>query len=739
MNEIPVVAAPEPALSQPPQAHTMPPSQRSKLWLWISLAGLVVVLGVGGYFAYARGYISIPGLSPKADELFATMVAKMEKIENAEYGLSVSIDSVDRPSGAKATFSSIAELENSSLENSNIGLPDATGGLLGLVDPSAMIQALPSDIHLQAGMTLQAETNKVLKDADGNLHLTGVYQGGDSTYNVDIEAKKVGENIYFILNKIPGLPFFDLTSIKGSWVAVTPDDSDSLLGDSWKDTDPQQGSKQLQKYISIALKKNIVTVKKQLPAITVDGVKAAQYQIEFHVDQLLPVYQEIKADLAATNASTTSVDQIIAELQKDSTKQTLQRMADASVITVAVDKVQGFLRKVEWKLTVVPPDDIEKLKEKQFVFDTVFTLNKINAAVQVEAPSKPMPWDEMMRKITGVTKAEQDFQEQASRVRTVRYALADYRRVTGTFPATLTNLKEELQKEVDACKAKKERTCSTYSYSTLKANSTTDKITNAPFVYTRTSTDNFTLVYQMHLDSSIDSYSVKQYVEGKNTSTKEKISVEGKYEAYDMDYLDPITNTNSSSNSSIYIEPIYSTNTNSRTNTNSTSSKYSCLSSDIYSMSADTDKDTLSDYNEVYYYMTNPCLVDTDGDSYSDDSEVKTGYNPVGTGKATEVQKSLWPKTQPVTINSTYYPVTQSGTTATVTWKTDVATDGALNYGESVSYGGLTNDYTFQTQHTLTFQVQAGRTYHYAIRSCVQGVSATEGCSTSQDYTYLAK
>lgn len=156
-------------------------------------------------------------------------------------------------------------------------------------------------------------------------------------------------------------------------------------------------------------------------------------------------------------------------------------------------------------------------------------------------------------------------------------------------------------------------------------------------------------------------------------------------------------------------------------------------------MSADTDKDTLSDYNEVYYYMTNPCLVDTDGDSYSDDSEVKTGYNPVGTGKATEVQKSLWPKTQPVTINSTYYPVTQSGTTATVTWKTDVATDGALNYGESVSYGGLTNDYTFQTQHTLTFQVQAGRTYHYAIRSCVQGVSATEGCSTSQDYTYLAK
>lgn len=73
-------------------------------------------------------------------------------------------------------------------------------------------------------------------------------------------------------------------------------------------------------------------------------------------------------------------------------------------------------------------------------------------------------------------------------------------------------------------------------------------------------------------------------------------------------------------------------------------------------MSADTDKDGLSDYEEKNIYYTNPLVVDTDndgltdrdelmiwktdplnhdtdGDSYSDGSEVQNQYNPLGPGK----------------------------------------------------------------------------------------------------------
>jgi hypothetical protein len=50
----------------------------------------------------------------------------------------------------------------------------------------------------------------------------------------------------------------------------------------------------------------------------------------------------------------------------------------------------------------------------------------------------------------------------------------------------------------------------------------------------------------------------------------------------------------------------------------------------------DTDSDELSDYEEVKIYKTNPLSADTDGDSYLDGAEVKSGYNPNGAGKLSE-------------------------------------------------------------------------------------------------------
>jgi hypothetical protein len=47
----------------------------------------------------------------------------------------------------------------------------------------------------------------------------------------------------------------------------------------------------------------------------------------------------------------------------------------------------------------------------------------------------------------------------------------------------------------------------------------------------------------------------------------------------------------------------------------------------------DTDNDGLSDYDEVKIYHTDPLSADTDGDTYLDGAEVKSGYNPNGPGK----------------------------------------------------------------------------------------------------------
>jgi len=49
----------------------------------------------------------------------------------------------------------------------------------------------------------------------------------------------------------------------------------------------------------------------------------------------------------------------------------------------------------------------------------------------------------------------------------------------------------------------------------------------------------------------------------------------------------------------------------------------------------DTDNDGLTDREEVRVYKTNPLNPDTDGDGYPDGREVKSGYNPLGSGKLT--------------------------------------------------------------------------------------------------------
>lgn len=52
----------------------------------------------------------------------------------------------------------------------------------------------------------------------------------------------------------------------------------------------------------------------------------------------------------------------------------------------------------------------------------------------------------------------------------------------------------------------------------------------------------------------------------------------------------------------------------------------------------DTDKDGLTDGDEIILYKTDPLNPDTDGDSYMDGQEIKSGYDPKGPGKLPEIK-----------------------------------------------------------------------------------------------------
>ncbi len=50
-------------------------------------------------------------------------------------------------------------------------------------------------------------------------------------------------------------------------------------------------------------------------------------------------------------------------------------------------------------------------------------------------------------------------------------------------------------------------------------------------------------------------------------------------------------------------------------------------------LTIDSDRDGLTDGDELNIWMTNPNIPDTDGDGFSDGDEVRNGYNPLGAGK----------------------------------------------------------------------------------------------------------
>lgn len=58
--------------------------------------------------------------------------------------------------------------------------------------------------------------------------------------------------------------------------------------------------------------------------------------------------------------------------------------------------------------------------------------------------------------------------------------------------------------------------------------------------------------------------------------------------------------------------------------------------------SEDTDGDGVSDYEEVYYWLTDPARFDTDGDGFGDGREIRMGYSPLGGGRLERIPEDTY-------------------------------------------------------------------------------------------------
>lgn len=730
-----------------------PPRKSSKKWLWLAGGALVLAgLGAGGYFAYSKGYLPIPFLTPKNDSLFDKMIDSTSEIKNAQYSARVNLKSEIRSDKATPIFTKkktsainpphgtdvgIGETTSVQLTatpfsvedvGSEIGLGQADlgssylGALLGLAQFDELFRTIPGDINFGGGVTIYLEADKEIKDADGFVRIDGTYRGGDISVDADLEARKVGKDVFGIIRKFPSFFFIDTSAIKEKWVRLNGENGDGWIEDSvYDEFDSKRVVETLKLSLKNALKYKVFAVEKHLPSEVIAGVNSEHYAITISTEKLPDLYNALIEEKQAKGEGVKDLERIRDELKKQEVSDVLKRIADNSTFEIWVDKVRGYLRQTTWALTIVPPEGNERLKDKQFLLELTLTLERVNDKVSVSSPNESIDIDEATRLLTGITKEEQMFEKQTSRIRSIQSALRQYHSLKKSYPEGIADLGSQLKKATEECleNEKPEREAfernrnanvaaepkkfhlefiSKCGYIGLdrpaKNIVVVDVYSKQPYGYSRDG-DDLKLTYEIRYFDGMSSYDKETYAEGINTATSKDESLEktSKYEEQ-RDDLEKQRQQNQQAEDE-----------NAKAQENK-----------------DSDQDGLSTMQESLY-KTSGASTDTDGDGYSDGAEVRNGYNPAGPGKLnvgptiSDIRTQLKP------------------TNVEVTWKCSSACDGWLFSGLTSSYGTSGGEPTkYLIDHKRYISVKPGRTYHYAIRSCDQ----TGACSFSTDQTVVA-
>lgn len=456
----------------------------------------------------------------------------------------------------------------------------------GLDNYRAVLGAVPTDINASAHITLYSEADKALKDSDAILAIGGSYKSGDLTAEFDFEGRKIGQTVYGTLRKFPGIPYLStfVDPLKGKWVKLEPGDgNDFLTTKTFEQANLRDGIEQTKRGLKSALDNKVFTVDKRLGSEMIAGVRSEHYRIALHPDKLGAAYQTVIDARKATNQDASDLEDLVKEVVKPETQQALQRIVDNSTLELWIDKVHGFLRQARWTIVLVPPEGVEKLKDRQYRIGVTLTLDKVNQKVAVGVPSGFITYDEAERLVTGVSKEEQQFNHQRERISNVKGAVGYYKTLSGAYPDTITDLPGQLKDALAKCKERQTNsnangntngntnidnqlfvyyTCSEYGVESYADVNINDVYTGKPYGYTKDGTD-YKLTYEMHpsfpkrtstdLFSSSSSYYTDQYIDGTNTANSSDVSLEKETEseAANKRYEDQRKNSNTNTNSSI--------------------------------------------------------------------------------------------------------------------------------------------------------------------------------------------
>lgn len=734
------------------------------------LGGTTLVLAEAGVLPFSLPFrlpFALPFITPQKGELLTRMLDALPSIKSAEYSATVAAEAQpkgigDAPLDLNAFFKAQQE---------------ATGQKTSLYNDRSYA-FLPTDLKFDLTVRGKSEKEKEGKPTDVEVGLAGTYASGGTSFSGDLEVRKVGETSYVNIKKFPNLFFFDTSAIQNKWVAITEDDvaagSSSSLGlplsyfQSQEDGAAQANKdavEQIKAIIRTAVEEKLIGVNRSLGVEEIEGQEAEHLSFRVELANASAFYDAIIVGLAdrfGDRAFFRSSDNTRKFLTSDAFKQFTGAINKNAKVDLWIDPRTAYPAKFQFQLTMTPNADSEKFKDVQFVLTIGSTFKNINKSVKVAVPDSVIPYDEAERLLSGKSKEEQQFEKQIARVQDVRDGLREYQSLYGEYPEDLKKIDEKLRSSYDDClndrlpatnananktlgaltpfsiemignsntddQQRKESKCYRYK-SFAKGVKIEDVYSGKTYGYI-VAGDDYQLSYELKFSEDIPDYAKEEYADGKNTATSKDMSVEkvGRYENLNA-------NRNSNANGNL------NTNTNSIASPDSDSDG---INDDTERQrgsdpeKSDTDGDGLPDYDELYKYKTSPTKTDTDGDGYDDRTEVTGGYNPGGTGQVTDAQRTAWSRVPSFVDGPTIAGIAAavSPGQTTISWSTDVAADGIVNFGETNAYGKYRSNTAFTKTQSISIPTEAGKTYHYAIRSCTK--SPDSRCSNSADKVFTA-
>jgi len=510
-------------------------------------------------------------------------------------------------SGKTVTFSSKSALY------ANISASSDPSSIFSVQNLQSMLAYIPANFKFDS-ILAGASIKKSDSSVDGKIALSGQVDMGDINAVFDTEFRKIDDNFYILVNKLPTF-FVDISKLKGSWIKITPDDL-STYGSGYVSADPTTAQKDITetKQRAIDSLKLFLTIADQDHALLmngspakdqVNGATAYKYDLELNKDTLPQFYSDLTTQFKAKfgDKSPITFNQATLDYLKSPQYQAVFDYMRSNTMLTLWALSDGTPVKFSYGLRLVPNSD-SKNADKQIKALFTLTLSNINLPISIEVPTKTISMEDATIMLTGQSKEQYQMSKQQSAVDTLQRALSTFHALTGSYPQTLTELKQtrgDLKKQFPNVKATDSLGMSSYYVSygldtdpILKA-IPNDVYTGSAFTYSSTGKD-YKLTYTIKFPPYTAGDALPKGIFSRDYSNYSKNVMK----------LTVVNGTNTADSKNVSEEAVAAS-------------------------KIDSDGDGLPNALETYI-GTNPNKKDTDGDGQSDYKEVTTGSNPLGPG-----------------------------------------------------------------------------------------------------------